>query len=142
MTADIKPLFTRLQFAPKSYDIDFSGVMHNSVYILWLEDLRMKMLKKLITLDDLQHQELAVALVNTNINYRLPIKFDDDITGDMWVDAVTKSSWTLKAEFKDSSGRRYSDAMQTGVFVTQRNGKWRSTAIPPEIMEKYRQQID
>jgi len=142
MHTNIKPLFTSIQFTPKSYDIDFSGVMHNSVYILWLEDLRMKMLQNMISLGELQSKNLAVALVNTTINYRLPIKFGDEISGELWVNDVTKSSWELKAEFKNSTGTCYSDAMQTGVFVSQRNGKWRATAMPNEVMEKYRQQAE
>lgn len=142
MPANNKPLFTTLQFTPKTYDLDYAGVLHNSVHILWLEDLRVKMLQKMMTLDQLHAQNLEIALVNTNINYRLPIRFNDVITGEMWVDAIPRTSWRVKAEFKDPSGKLYFDAMQTGVFVTQKAGEWRPSKIPDAALEIYRRDAE
>ena len=44
---------TEIYFEIKPYDIDASGHVNNAVYINWLEDLRFKLFRKYIRLNDL-----------------------------------------------------------------------------------------
>jgi acyl-CoA thioesterase FadM len=44
MDAQIRPLLVELPIVVKTYDIDFANIVHNRVYIRWLEDLRQQRL--------------------------------------------------------------------------------------------------
>ena len=64
---------------PKTYEIDFQGVAHNSRYFYWLEWARVEYFRTLgVKLDKdifVTHDKFMVA--RQEINYRLPIFFDD-----------------------------------------------------------------
>ena len=65
---------TELKINVKSYDIDYGGVVSNIVYIRWLEDLRLELLKTLLPLSKQLYDGIAPVILDTKISYKSPIR--------------------------------------------------------------------
>jgi len=67
-----KPLLVELTFRAKTYDVDYAGIVHNAVYIRWLEDLRLKIMDEHYQLEDQFADNQSPVLEKTKIRYRSP----------------------------------------------------------------------
>ncbi len=129
-----RTLPVKLEFVPKTYDIDFAGVVSNIVYIRWLEDLRCFWLENFFPLQKQMEQGYAPAVASTDIKYKIPIKMFSRVKGVMWVKSISRIKYTLCAEI-------YSDdiivatAEQVGCFVGIEDLK--PIRIPTELMDLY-----
>ncbi|MBK9097215.1 MAG: hypothetical protein IPM14_03660 [bacterium] len=63
-------LSVEMTFVIKSYNIDAGGHVNNAVYINWLEDLRTKMLEKIILNEFLVENNMHFVVASTNIEYK------------------------------------------------------------------------
>ncbi len=115
---DRQPLVTQLTFTPKTYEIDFSGVLSNLVPVKWLEDLRLAMLSEYLPLQDLINDDTTPAIARTEIQYKSPILLFDTVLGTAWLKSLGRTSWELSAVFMIvGSNRLAAEATQHGVFV-------------------------
>ncbi len=123
-----------LVFLVRTYDIDFVGIVNNIVYIRWLEDLRLKVLKEHLPLEHLLECGQAPVLVATHIEYLRSIRLFDDVMGCMWLEGLGKAKWTVGAEFT-VKGTVMARASQTGVFVSTTTMK--PVRIPQSLRVKF-----
>ncbi len=123
-----------LPFEVKTYDIDFAGIVSNIVYLRWLEDLRLEILKRKFPLARQLEQGIAPILVKTTIEYRRPIRMFQEVKGEMWMRDLTERKWVLEARFY-ADGEETTRAEQTGVFVNLSSG--RSIPIPESLRLKF-----
>lgn len=86
-------------FIVKTYDIDYAGHVSNIVYIRWLEDMRLEMLREHYPLEQQMSEGYVPVLVRTNIAYKKPIFLFDPVTATMRVDTIRRASFSLSAEF-------------------------------------------
>lgn len=106
----------RLEFVPKTYDIDFAGHVSNISYIRWLEDLRLHWLDTHFPLERQMQQGLAPTLLRTEIDYLHQIRlFDRPVLGTMGVAEQGRLKWVLAARFEHGD-RVMARARQTGVW--------------------------
>ena len=126
---------TELKIYLKSYDIDYGGVVSNIVYIRWLEDLRLELLKTLLPLNKQLYDGIAPVILDTKISYKSPIRILDQPRGVMWIQDMTSVRWTVVAEFRVGE-RIASSAKQVGAFVNIATGK--PVRIPKRLADRYR----
>lgn len=93
-----RPLCVSMPIKVQTYDIDFAGHVNNQVYVRWLEDLRMEMLRVYYPIERLMAERLAPILASTEIHYKRPLLLSDAPTGDIWVSRLGKATITLHAE--------------------------------------------
>ena len=105
-----------------TYDIDFAGHVSNTVYLRWLEDMRLKMFDLYCPLRDLLEAGMTPVLVSTEIHYLRPIKLFEKPQGKMWLSAVGQSRLTIEAEIY-LSGLLATRARHVGVFVNMKTMK-------------------
>ena len=79
-------------------DIDFANIVHNIVYLRWLEDLRSDILVDVLPIDEILATGISPILTRTEIEYRHPVKIGDQIVGRMWVADLSLTRWTLASE--------------------------------------------
>ncbi len=136
-----RPLLVTLSIAVKTYDIDFANIVHNMVHIRWLEDLRLQLLADHYPMQTMLADMVSPILTRTEIDYRLPIGFGDEVTGQMWISSLSRIRWTVQAEFIVRA-QIHAAAQQFGYFAnletlrpvripTPLRQKW-ETAVPPE----------
>jgi len=113
---DPRPLLVELPFKAKTYDIDYAGIVHNTVYIRWLEDLRLKILDEYYPFEEMLANNQSPVIERTEINYRVPLRLFEEVSGQMWVSKLGKARWEVQAEFirNDLVVTR---AKQTGYFI-------------------------
>lgn len=118
----------------RSYDVDYMQIVNNTVYIKWLEDLRMAILDKYYPLSDMLARRESPILAETNIQYKSPIGIDSHPYGRCWIWLTRKGRW--RAEFVISEGdKTYATAWQTGYYFNLDHN--RPVAFPQELVDSY-----
>lgn len=82
----------------RTYDIDFANIVHNIVYLRWLEDLRSEVLADVLPIDEILATGISPILTRTEIDYRWPVRIGDEVVGRMWVSDLSHTRWTLNSE--------------------------------------------
>lgn len=131
------PLSVSLEFRVQSYDIDFAGHVNNIVYIRWLEDLRMELLRRYSPLPDWVAQNTLPILASTHITYHRPIHLFDLPRGVMHVGVMGRASFTLEAEISVNDVTCAS-ATQRGALLDMRT--LRPVRLPPELFAAFHAQ--
>ncbi len=121
----------QLELPIRPYDVDVAGIVSNIVYVRWLEDLRMELLRGHFPMKDLMARNLMPVLVRTEIDYRRSLRFHDGCTGRMQLAEIGRTSNTLRATFHNRAGELAAEATQIGVFVNSQTG--RPVPLPDEI---------
>ncbi|MGH6989905.1 MAG: acyl-CoA thioesterase [Stellaceae bacterium] len=120
-------------FPPRTYDIDFAGVVGNTVYIRWLEDLRLALMEGIYPIERALADDIAPVLLSTNIVYEKPVTIRDPLVGRMWVPAIERLRWHVAAEF--SVGENvHARAKQVGIFIRLST---RRPVPPPEPLRAH-----
>lgn len=86
-------LSVEMTFVIKSYNIDAGGHVNNAVYINWLEDLRTKMLEKIILNEFLVENNMHFVVASTNIEYKKPLHLYQKPVGKLKLDKYRKGVW-------------------------------------------------
>ena len=118
----------------RTYQIDFAGIVSNTVYVQWLEDLRMKFLEEHFPLPLQLSAGYAPALIKTEIQYMKQLRLFDPVIGKAWLHHVTRTTWTIHNEIL-SNGEIVAVASQTGAFIRLESG--RPIRVPLEWREKF-----
>lgn len=116
------------------YDVDFMQVVNNTVYVKWLEDMRMAILDKYFPLTEMMEDHCSPILAETCIQYKRPVTFHSRPMGHCRIWLAGRSRW--KAEFViDEDDKVYATAQQTGYYFNMELR--RPVAFPEEMLEKY-----
>lgn len=134
MSTARRPFEIRIPLEVRTYDIDFAGIVSNIVYVRWLEDLRLELLKQHLPLDQQMAQQRGPVLVSTHIEYKRPVRLFDDLRAAMWVTAIGASKFTLAAEFRVGETIT-TTAEQVTVFIDLKT--FRPVAVPDDIRAAY-----
>jgi acyl-CoA thioester hydrolase len=92
------PFEVEVHLPVRTYDIDFAGIVSNIVYVRWLEDLRLEMLARHFPLDEQLKNGIAPVIVQTQIDYKLPLRLGDIAIGKMWIKTMESLRLTVNAE--------------------------------------------
>ncbi len=131
----MKAFFTEITFIPKTYEIDYAGIVSNQVYIKWLEDLRFEMMRIHYGWERLM-KEVVPVIVRTEINYKKSVILLDKVIGKMWISGIKGPKFYLTVEFYKNEGILVADAFQIGAFLNEKTGK------PARVPEKMRKLIE
>lgn len=126
----------QLPLEVKSYDIDVAGIVSNIVYVRWLEDLRLAMLRTYLPLDEQMAAGIVPAILTTQVEYKRPIVMHENVMGWLWLSGLSKIRWIVEAEFfvKDALAAR---AKQEGCFISLESK--RAARIPTKLMAMWRE---
>jgi len=92
-----RPLLVTLSIHVQTYDIDFASHVNNQVYVRWLEDLRMELLRQYYPIKRFMDQGIAPILASTHITYKKAIGLYDEPTGTMWCTKLGRATMNLEA---------------------------------------------
>jgi len=82
----------------RNYEVDWQGIVHNAVYLLYFETGRIEYFRALglrIDLESIKHGNRMV-LVRNEINYRAPAKFDDLLDVHTRISAIRNTSYVME----------------------------------------------
>jgi acyl-CoA thioester hydrolase len=129
-----RPLLVELPIVVKTYDVDYAQIVHNAVYIRWLEDLRLQVMTEHYPLQDLLDANQSPILEKTEITYHQPLRLFEEVVGRMWVSKLSKARWEVEAEI--CRGQMVAaTARQIGYFMDIE--RYRPIRIPAGLREKW-----
>jgi acyl-CoA thioester hydrolase len=65
----------RLPVQPAFHETDMMGVIHNSVYFLWFEEGRLRIMLEVLPVEEAMHLGVAMPVVENVCHYRKPVRF-------------------------------------------------------------------
>ncbi len=120
------------------YETDQMGVVYHSNYLKWLEIGRTEFLRNIIPYSELEQMGIIMPVKTLNIEYINSVKYDDLITIDITVSALTKVKVQFEYKIYDQNDVLKAAASTINV-MTNRDGK--ITKLPDEIYELIRNNI-
>ena len=134
MVSHSRPLAVEQSFEVKTYDVDFVNIVHNMVYIRWLEDLRLQLLTAHYPLEAVLAAGQSPILIRTEIDYRYPVRFGDRVMGHMWLSDLSRVRWTVSAEIF-AGDKLAASSVQQGYFADRET--LRPIRIPQALQQKW-----
>lgn len=124
-------LLARIPIGVRWRDMDSFGHVNNAKYVSYLEEARIRWLVGVPGLD--MRGPVLPVVVNTNVNYRRPIVWPDDIVVELFVERLGNSSVTIGHRIVDQKdeGILYSDGNVVVTWMDTRTGK--SALLPDAI---------
>lgn len=112
-------------------DMDAFNHVNNAQYLRYLEEARVQWLASLpgISLTD----RIAPVLVASNVNYRQPIEWPNEIAIELFIGKIGNSSLTMSHRMLSSTDASvlYSDGSVVMVWIDTRTGK--SVPLPEAV---------
>ena len=112
-------------------DMDAFNHVNNAQYLRYLEEARVQWLAGIpgISLTD----RIAPVLVASNVNYRQPIEWPEQLTVELFIERIGNSSLTMGHRLSSSkdAGVLYSDGSVVMVWIDTQTGK--SVSLPEAI---------
>lgn len=134
--AGTRPVLVTLPLKVQTYDIDFARHVNNGVYVRWLEDLRMELLRVYYPLEKLMAQGTAPILHATHITYKRSIGLFDQPVGRMWCTELGRATLRLEAEICVGD-TLCAHATQRGILL--QIGTTKPVRIPDELVSTFKQ---
>jgi acyl-CoA thioester hydrolase len=106
----------------KPYNIDSAGHVNNAVYIYWLEDLRTKLLGKILPHEKLLKRNFHLVVASTNIEYKMPLHLYENPVGRMKIDKYERGVLYLSCLITLNS-KTAAKAFQKCVFIDKSTRK-------------------
>src|SRR5712692_1637417 len=97
------------QVRVRNYEVDWQGIVHNAVYLLYFEIGRVEYLKNLgvkIDIDSIQ-RDYKVVLVRNEINYKSPARFDELLNVYTRIASIRNTSFTFEAYMEEAIAKRF-----------------------------------
>src|SRR5690606_14151744 len=95
-----RPLLVTMPIRVQTYDIDFANHVNNQVYVRWLEDLRMELLRVYYPIKRFMDQGVAPILASTQISYKKAIGLYDEPVRRMWCSRLVHATMHLEAHIE------------------------------------------
>ncbi len=125
----------RRTFVPRTYDIDFAGIVSNIVYVRWLEDLRLDLLDATAPLQSLLDVGICPVVVRTDIRYRSSLRLGDQVAGILTADPAEQGRVVsvLRYRFVKPNDEVAVEASQEIAAVQRTTG--RPTRLPAAYLQ-------
>lgn len=128
----MKALYIEHDIFVSTYDIDFAGHVSNTVYLRWLEDMRLQMFDRYCPLQNFLADGVTPILVSTEIHYKKPIRLFEKPIGKMWVSDSSLTTIRIEAEIYLGEAL-CTTANHVGVFVDL--AKMKPVRMPKTFIE-------
>ena len=84
---------------------------------------------------DLEKQGIGMPVVNINIDYLLPVAYDEELTIETWIESLPTAKIVFHNKALDERGKVVSKAEVTLVFI---NAQFRPVKSPKAVVEALR----
>jgi acyl-CoA thioester hydrolase len=118
----MEKLYIELNIEIKPYNIDAAGHVNNAVYIYWLEDLRTKLLEKILPHEELIKRNIHLVVALTNIEYKIPLHLYENPAGRMELDKYERGVLYLSGLIT-LNNKTIAKAFQKCVFINKNTQK-------------------
>ncbi len=101
-----------------SFQVDFGGVVSNTVYVQWMEIGRGELMQAAgMPMRGVWDSGWTPVVVHTSIDYKRPFKLDDTVYAELWLSELTPLKARIEHRFRDADGALCTTGEQVVVFV-------------------------
>lgn len=122
----------------RNYEVDWQGIVHNAVYLLYFEVARLEYLRRLgleVTLASIRG-ESRVVLARNEIDYRTPATFGDNLSVYTRIASIRNTSFVFEGIIEHASTRRVvSENTAVHVWLNGRTGE------PERVSDEFRTRV-
>ena len=126
------------QIRVRNYEVDWQGIVHNAVYLLYFEIGRVEYLKDLgikLDLNTIQNKA-RVVLVRNEIDYKSPAHFDELLTLCTRIMYIRNTSFAFEGYIEEASkNRRIAANIAVHVWLDSRTGE------PMTVSDEFRNMV-
>lgn len=116
-------------------EVDLQGVVHHTQIVTYLEIARVEYWRALgISYRQMREDDYEFIINNVNIEYKLPLVFDEVISVKVGLKNMARASFVLGYEIRKESGETAITG-ETGL-VCSRVGSGKPTALPPDYVSR------
>lgn len=134
LTPDHFKFYTQLRV--RNYEIDWQGIVHNAVYLLYFETGRVEYLKNLgvkIDINSIKH-DYRVVLVRNEIDYESPAVFDELLNIYTRISTIRNTSFTFEGYIEEAqTGRLVARNVAVHVWIDPVSNR------PTRVSDEFRQ---
>lgn len=77
-------------------ETDAMGIIHHAAYLAYLEEARVAYLRHIgHPYDDVRGGGLDIAVLEAAVQYRAPLRFDDEVEVHLWAGAATRTTFQI-----------------------------------------------
>ncbi|WP_340650121.1 thioesterase family protein [Pseudoxanthomonas winnipegensis] len=129
-----RKVLARVPISVRWRDMDAYGHVNNAKYISYLEEARVRWLHG-VTSGQTMGRGISPVVANTDVNYRRPIVWPNDIVVELFVERVGNSSVTIghRIVADNDDTVLYSDGHVVVVWIDTATGK--SAPIPEAVRQ-------
>jgi acyl-CoA thioester hydrolase len=124
-------VLARIPISVRWRDMDSMGHVNNAKYISYLEEARVRWMLGVegVSMTD----RIAPVVAATNVNYKRPLVWPNDILVELFVERLGSSSITIGHRILDQKDERvlYSDGNVVVVWIDTQTGK--SASLPDAV---------
>jgi acyl-CoA thioester hydrolase len=115
-------------------DIDALGHVNNAVFQSYMEVARTAFWAERI--GEVRVHEIDFVLARVEIDYRRPVRFNDALSCDLWLERIGRSSFTVGYRFA-VDGKAVAEGRSVQVFIDLATGE--PKPVPDSFREKVRE---
>lgn len=123
-TCDLRPESSHMarsltyQVPVHTFQVDFAGVVNNTVYVQWMEIGRTKLLEAIgLPIDAAFEGGIVPVLVHTSIDYKRPFRLAETVHAELWLSELRNTSARMEHRFYGPDGDLRASGHQVGLFV-------------------------
>ncbi len=119
------------------YDCDPAGILFYGNIFSFCHSAYEEMISSFdLKLNYWQNEEFVVPITSSNANYFAPLKTGDEVTIDVNVSELRKSSFELSYNCRNQSGDLCIEVKTVHVFIDKKS--WKKKELSPAIKKKLR----
>ena len=124
----------KLHLKTRYVETDQGGIIHNSSYIVYLENARVDFLQSMgVNMNEIEKQGMQCPVVSQSVNYLKPLRSLQEIIVHVWIESASKVRFILGYKITCDE-----DIILTGqtehCFL---NSEFKPMPIPKNILEKF-----
>ena len=128
-------------FTVQPYDTDFGGVISNTSYIRWIEQLRMGWFDSLVPRSRQEQEHLSLMVARTEINYLVPIGLYENeghLKGTIFNTEIGRARFAFNIEFYSGENIVVANAIQKTLLIDY--AKRAPTRFPEDALARLKQE--
>lgn len=124
-----------------SFQVDFGGVVSNTVYVQWMEIGRGVLMQAAgMPMREVWETGWTPVVVHTSIDYKRPFHLDDTVHAELWLSELTPLKARIQHRFRDAEGTLYTTGEQVVVFVGRE--ALRPTRLSDDLLAPFRRWVE
>ncbi len=107
-----------------TFQVDFGGVVSNTIYVQWMEIGRTELLAAIgLPIEQAWEQGIVPVLVHTTIDYKRPFRLAETVHARAWISELRNTSAVMQHRFLSADGELCATGHQVGLFVDRHTMK-------------------